>query len=93
MLHKKLVKDVYIAAQSSHSHRLEVPMVNAYLLTNQEHKVLQLICYGFSNKEIGSALFIAPSTVGEHVHSILAKMHVRNRAAAAAEGVRQRLVK
>ncbi len=54
------------------------------LLTERERRVLALIGEGMTNREIGSELFISPSTAGVHVSNILQKLGVRNRAQAAA---------
>lgn len=48
-------------------------------LSKREQEVLALLSDGLSNQEIGRALFISPITVRNHVSSILAKLHVRNR--------------
>ena len=53
-------------------------------LTRREQEILRLIDEGLSNKQIGSALQIQVATVKNHVHNIIAKLGVSNRAAAAA---------
>ena len=53
-------------------------------LTARELDVLRLIDEGLSNKEIATALSIELPTVKNHVHSILEKLDVRRRTAAAA---------
>jgi two-component system nitrate/nitrite response regulator NarL len=53
-------------------------------LTQRESEILQLIEEGMSNKEIADALCIEVTTVKNHVHRILGKLHVRRRAQAAA---------
>ena len=55
----------------------DVPM-----LTSREREVLGLMNAGFSNKEIATRLFIEVSTVKNHVHHILDKLHVSSRAQA-----------
>jgi two-component system, NarL family, nitrate/nitrite response regulator NarL len=52
-------------------------------LTRRETEVLRLVATGLTDREIASALRISPRTVGRHVGSCLAKLGVRNRAAAA----------
>jgi DNA-binding NarL/FixJ family response regulator len=48
-------------------------------MTPREREVLRLLAAGYSNREIGRALFIAEGTVKNHVSSILTKMAVRDR--------------
>ncbi|MFG6200162.1 response regulator [Nonomuraea sp. JJY05] len=53
-------------------------------LTVREVEVLRLVARGLSNAEIGSALFIAETTVKTHINNAFAKIGVRNRTEAAA---------
>jgi DNA-binding NarL/FixJ family response regulator len=53
-------------------------------LSPREREIAELIAGGFRNKEIASRLSIASSTVKDHVHHILQKTRLRNRAAVAA---------
>jgi DNA-binding NarL/FixJ family response regulator len=48
-------------------------------MSPREREVLRLLAAGYSNREIGRALFIAEGTVKNHVSSILTKMAVRDR--------------
>ena len=50
-------------------------------LTRREREIAALIGQGLSNKEIAIDLRIGPSTVKNHVHSILEKLNVRRRSA------------
>lgn len=52
-------------------------------LTSRELEVVELIERGLSNKEIAAQLSIAVTTVKNHVHSILEKLHVQRRGEAA----------
>jgi len=52
-------------------------------LSTREDEVLRLVAAGLTDREIGDALRISPRTVGRHVGSVLSKLGVRNRAAAA----------
>ncbi len=61
------------------------PAVDAeHGLTQREEEVLELLSLGKSNKQIGSALSIAESTVKHHVHHILQKLEAGGRWEAAA---------
>jgi DNA-binding NarL/FixJ family response regulator len=57
-------------------------------LTEREREVLRLVADGATNREIGSQLFISENTVGFHMKNILAKLHLKNRAQAAAFAIR-----
>ena len=61
-------------------------------LTPREREVLQLVTKGMTNKEIGVQLHIAENTVKNHLRNILEKLHLQNRAQAAAHAVREGLV-
>ena len=54
--------------------------------------MLELVCEGLSNREIGRRLHIADVTARQHVQAIIHKLHVRNRTASAAEAIRTHLV-
>ena len=53
-------------------------------LTKREVEVLRLLGEGLTNAEIAARLFISTKTVATHVGNIFAKLHLRNRAEAAA---------
>jgi two-component system nitrate/nitrite response regulator NarL len=53
-------------------------------LTSRQLEVLQLVDVGLSNKEIAQRLCIEVSTVKNHVHQVLDKLHVRSRTEASA---------
>ena len=61
-------------------------------LTQREVEVLQLICGGKTDREIGEELFISVNTVGNHVKSILNKTDSANRAEAASYANQRGLV-
>jgi len=48
-------------------------------LTRREHDIMEAIERGLSNKEIADTLNIEVSTVKNHVHNILDKLHLRDR--------------
>jgi DNA-binding NarL/FixJ family response regulator len=60
--------------------------------TPREIEVLQLICDGLVNREIGKRLFLSEETVKSHVRHLLAKLQARSRAHAVAVGFRRGLI-
>jgi len=64
------------------SHRAPRPRI--LQLTPREREVVALIDRGLSNKQIASELHIELATVKNHVHSVLEKLQVDRRGAAAA---------
>jgi DNA-binding NarL/FixJ family response regulator len=61
-------------------------------LSSRERSILPLLARGMKNKEIASELSIAESTTRDYVSSILAKLQISNRAAAAAWAIGQGMV-
>lgn len=61
-------------------------------LTDREQEVLRLLATGLSNRDIGSVLFIAESTVKTHVEHIIGKLGVSDRVQAAVWAARHGLV-
>lgn len=61
-------------------------------LTQREKEVLELVVAGATNKEIASNLCISENTVKNHLRNILEKLHLQNRAQAAAWAVREGLI-
>jgi predicted ATPase/DNA-binding CsgD family transcriptional regulator/transcriptional regulator with XRE-family HTH domain len=61
-------------------------------LTRRETEVLKLVATGQTDREIGEVLFISRRTVTSHMSSILNKLGVTSRTAAAATAVRSGLV-
>ncbi|ANI38051.1 two-component regulator [Mycolicibacterium vaccae ATCC 25954] len=60
------------------------PMAKELVLTAREVEILRLLEMGMSNRDIAERLCIAVHTVKNHVHSVLTKLGVTNRAEAAA---------
>jgi len=60
-------------------------------LTDREHEVLRLVATGLNNRDIGSVLFIAESTVKTHVEHIIGKLGVSDRVQAAVWAARNGL--
>jgi two-component system, NarL family, response regulator DevR len=52
-------------------------------LTDQEHKILDLIGEGLTNREIGERMFLAEKTIKNYVSSMLAKLGFTSRTQAA----------
>ena len=61
------------------------------VLTAREKEILQLVARGASNKEIANSLNITEGTVKNHLHHVLEKLHLRNRAQAAASALKEGL--
>jgi DNA-binding NarL/FixJ family response regulator len=60
-------------------------------LSTQEMRVLALIADGMTNREIAGRLFLGEGTVRNYVSSLLSKLHLANRAEAAAFAVQHRI--
>jgi two-component system, NarL family, response regulator LiaR len=69
-----------------------VPDPSQASLTEREIEVLRLLASGMDNADIGKTLFISPSTVKNHISSILLKLQIENRIQAAVYAVRSGLV-
>jgi len=54
------------------------------VLNEQEHKIIELIAEGKTNKEIAAEVFLSDKTVKNYVSSILTKLNLRRRSEAAA---------
>jgi DNA-binding NarL/FixJ family response regulator len=61
-------------------------------LTAREAQVLRLVVEGRTNQEIADTLFVSHRTARAHVASILAKLDVPTRAAAASYAIRHDLI-
>jgi DNA-binding NarL/FixJ family response regulator len=61
-------------------------------LTPRERQVLALLADGRTNREIGTALYMAEKTASVHVSRILSKLDVRSRTEAAAVAHRVGLI-
>ncbi len=60
-------------------------------LTAREREVLRLVTLGYTNRQIGEALYVSPKTASVHVSNILIKLQVENRGQAAATARRLQL--
>ena len=62
------------------------------ILSERELEVLQLVADGMSNKEIAAELYIAPTTARDHMQSVMRKLQVNTRTAAAVAGLKLELL-
>ena len=79
---------VEIAGDHTLARRFKLPLSMARPaaadgLTRRERQVAALLCQGFSNAEIGKALWVEESTAKVHVQHILRKLNARSRTEAA----------
>lgn len=51
------------------------------MITARERQVLELICRGLSDPEIGGILGLSPNTIRNHVAALYRKLHVHRRSA------------
>ena len=58
------------------------------VLSDREQEVLQLAANGMSNKEMAAELYIATTTARDHMQSIMRKLQVNSRTAAAVAGLK-----
>jgi len=70
----------------------ELKQSGAPILTAREREILGFVAAGFTNKQIAHQVFIAETTVRDYVSTILIKIGVANRAAAAAWAMRHGLL-
>lgn len=63
-----------------------------YNLSQREKEVLQLVAKGKTNQFIADQLFISMHTVKKHLQNILTKLHVNNRAEAAALATKENII-
>ena len=65
---------------------------NTEALSDRELEVLGLVAEGLSNREVAERLYLAPTTVRDHLQSLMRKMDVRSRTGAAVAGLRMGLL-
>jgi len=61
-------------------------------LSDRELEVLGLVAEGLSNREVADRLYLAPTTVRDHVQSLMRKLEVSSRTGAAVAGLRMGLL-
>lgn len=87
------IADQIIKEFSQEMHRASrAPKEARVSLTPQEQRILQMVSKGDTNKQIAEALFVAESTVKNHLHNILSKLHLNNRVQAAVYAMREGLI-
>jgi two-component system, NarL family, response regulator DegU len=64
----------------------------AETLTDRELEILQLLAFGYTNRDIGERLYISPDTVKTHLEHVYQKLGASDRTAAVAEAFRRRLI-
>jgi DNA-binding NarL/FixJ family response regulator len=64
----------------------------AQTLSEREQEILQLLAFGYTNRDIAGRLFISPDTVKTHLEHIYQKLGANDRTAAVAEAMRRRLI-
>lgn len=74
------------------AHRRATVVESEAELTPREREVLELASQGATNKAIAEKLYISVGTVKNHVHKILEKLHLQNRAQIAAYARLKRVV-
>ena len=60
--------------------RQNLPQLPEDLLSDREFQVMRLLALGFTNREVGSKLFIGVKTVDTHRANMLRKLNLRNNA-------------
>jgi NarL family two-component system response regulator LiaR len=60
-------------------------------LTEREVEVVKLVAQGYTNQENADTLFISERTVGNHIGSMLSKLHLANRTQVALYALREGL--
>jgi DNA-binding CsgD family transcriptional regulator len=84
--------DDVLAAWGSTGENDRTPAPSHLGLSPREIEVLRLVAAGKSNRQIAEALFISVETVKVHVRSILAKLELESRTAAAAFAIHHQLI-
>ncbi len=87
------VFDHSVAERMAMDHAQRAEHHDANTLSEREVEVLDLMAKGFSNKEIGRALWIGETTVKTHVSHILRKLDAADRTQAVLAAVKSGLIR
>jgi DNA-binding CsgD family transcriptional regulator len=96
MTPEEFIAEIHAYAESSREYGAAAversAPAHAHGLSPRELDVLRLVVDGRSNQEIATALYISPSTVANHLASIMNKLGLESRTAVATWAVRQGVV-
>ena len=81
-----------ILREYTHGRQTHEDVSRGRKVTERETEILQLVVEGLGNKEIAHRLSISESTVRNHLHNILDKLHLQNRVQLAMYASRQGIV-
>lgn len=72
---------------------MKATKINFYELCEREIKILELLSYGYENKQIAEILFVSAHTIKAHISAILKKLKVKNRTQAVSMALRKKIIK
>lgn len=77
---KDFIKKVFPDQLPNHTNKFnKKEIIKKYNISKRETEIIDLICQGFSNKEIEEKLFISIRTVKDHIYNIYKKTGIKNR--------------
>jgi two-component system response regulator NreC len=62
------------------------------MLSQREKEVLELVCKGYTNKQIAERLIVSSDTVKAHLASIMRKFNVNNRTLVTRYAIKHKLI-
>jgi two-component system response regulator NreC len=62
------------------------------MLSQREKEVLELVCKGYTNKQIAERLIVCSDTVKAHLASIMRKFNVNNRTLVTRYAIKHKLI-
>jgi DNA-binding CsgD family transcriptional regulator len=78
--HPRSPRRLSLVVEPTRPHELAEVIAAVYGLTPRERQVARYVVAGYANREIATALYVSPHTVGDHLKAIYAKLGVRSRA-------------